>query len=136
MGKGIYTYYKERLIEIGGNNKCLYLKSIVRKSAYDIGRILEGRDAKVSEFTSFLHSNKKYPFTVMNSGEKKEILQNLDIQLKTQLSDSAQAQLGEDAEKIAKKLEKENKLLQNRANYEPLKVRALKPLQALHVPLL
>jgi len=115
MGKGIYTYYKERLIEIGGNNKCLYLKSIVRKSAYDIGRILEGRDAKVSEFTSFLHSNKKYPFTVMNSGEKKEILQNLDIQLKTQLSDSAQAQLGEDAEKIAKKLEKENKLLQNRA---------------------
>jgi len=36
MGKSIYTYYKERLIEIGGKNKCLYLKNIVRKSAYDI----------------------------------------------------------------------------------------------------
>ena len=44
MAKGIYTYYKERLIEIGGNNKCLYLKSIVRKSAYDLGRLFEGRD--------------------------------------------------------------------------------------------
>ena len=59
MGKGIYTYYKERLIEIGGNNKCLYLKNVVRKSAYDIGRIFEGRDSKVSEFVDFLHSNKK-----------------------------------------------------------------------------
>ena len=37
MGKGIYTYYKERLIEIGGNNKCLYLRNVVRKGAYDIG---------------------------------------------------------------------------------------------------
>ena len=24
MGKSIYTHYRERLIEIGGNNKCLY----------------------------------------------------------------------------------------------------------------
>ena len=54
MRKGIYTYYKERLIEIGGNNKCLYLKNIGRKGAYDIGRILEGRGDKVAEFIEFL----------------------------------------------------------------------------------
>ena len=53
MGKGIYTYYKERLIEIGGNNKCLYLKNVTRRSAYDLGRIFEGRDAKVREFVEF-----------------------------------------------------------------------------------
>ena len=80
MGKGIYTYYKERLVEIGGNNKCLYLKNIVRKGAYDIGKLLEGRDAKVNEFVEFLWSSRKYPFTLIGPKDKKEILENLDIQ--------------------------------------------------------
>ncbi len=113
MGKGIYTYYKERLVEIGGNNKCLYLKNIVRKSAYDLGKILEGRDAKVSEFVEFLHSNKKYPITLISNSEKKEILQNLDVQFMP--NPSAPSATPEDAEKLAKKAEKENKILQNRA---------------------
>ena len=79
MGKGIYTYYKERLIEIGGNNKCLYLKSVVRKSAYDLGRIFEGRDDKITEFTDFLMSGGKFPLTVISSKEKNSILRNLDL---------------------------------------------------------
>ena len=79
MGKGIYTYYKERLIEIGGNNKCLYLKSIVRKSAYDLGRLLEGRDEKISEFVDFLWSGGKFPLTVISNKEKAAILRNLDL---------------------------------------------------------
>ncbi|HBJ18406.1 MAG TPA: hypothetical protein DDY70_01475 [Clostridiales bacterium] len=82
MAKSIYTYYKERLIEIGGNNKCLYLKSVVRKSAYDIGRIFEGRDGKVAEFVDFLFTARKYPLTLIANSEKKEILENLDIQSK------------------------------------------------------
>ncbi len=79
MGKGIYTYYKERLIEIGGNNKCLYLKSIVRKSAYDLGRLFEGRDEKISEFVDFLWSGGKFPLTVISNKEKSSILRNLDL---------------------------------------------------------
>ena len=79
MGKGIYTYYKERLIEIGGNNKCLYLKNIVRKSAYDLGKIFEGRDDKISEFIDFLWSGGKHPLTVISNKEKKSILRNLDV---------------------------------------------------------
>ena len=79
MGKGIYTYYKERLIEIGGNNKCLYLKSIVRKSAYDLGRLFEGRDEKISEFVDFLWSGGKYPLTVISNKERASILRNLDL---------------------------------------------------------
>ena len=79
MGKGIYTYYKERLIEIGGNNKCLYLKSISRKSAYDLGKIFEGRDEKISEFVDFLWSGGKYPLTVISNKEKQDILRNLDV---------------------------------------------------------
>ncbi len=80
MKKGIYTYYKERLIEIGGSNKCLYLKSIGRKGAYDIGRILEGRGDKVAEFLEFLWTTRRFPLTLIGGKEKKQILENLDIQ--------------------------------------------------------
>ena len=80
MGKGIYTYYKERLIEIGGNNKCLYLKSIVRKGAYDLGRLFEGRDEKIAEFVDFLWSGGKFPLTLISNKEKVAILRNLDLQ--------------------------------------------------------
>ena len=82
MGKGIYTYYKERLVEIGGNNKCLYLKNIVRKSAYDLGRIFEGRDEKIAEFIDFLWSGSKHPLTVISNKEKNGILRNLDVSVK------------------------------------------------------
>ena len=115
MGKGIYTYYKERLIEIGGNNKCLYLKSIVRKGAYDLGKIFEGRDGKIAEFVEFLRSGRKYPLTVIGSGEKKEILQNLDIQTKTKKAENGVPPLGEEAEKLEKKLERERRVAANRA---------------------
>ena len=80
MKKGIYTYYKERLIEIGGSNKCLYLKNASRRGAYDIGRILEGRGEKVSEFMDFLFGAKRFPLTLIGQKEKKELLENLDIQ--------------------------------------------------------
>lgn len=78
MGKGIYTYYKERLIEIGGNNKCLYLKKIQTKGAYDIGRIFEGRDAKVSELIDFLWAkNKKRSLTLLCENEAEDIAKSL-----------------------------------------------------------
>ena len=115
MGKGIYTYYKERLIEIGGNNKCLYLKSVVRKSAYDIGHIFEGRDAKVAEFVDFLHSNKRYPLTLISSAEKKEILENLNITTRSTPDGNTPPPLGEEAEKQRRKLERERRAAEARA---------------------
>ena len=115
MGKGIYTYYKERLIEIGGNNKCLYLKNIVRKSAYDIGKIFEGRDDKVAEFIQFLRSGHKYPITLIGNSEKKHIIPNLDVHYKEQKEQSSVPPIGEDAEKLAKKIEREKRNSENRA---------------------
>ncbi len=79
MGKGIYTYYKERLIEIGGNNRCLYLKHITRKGAYDLGRIFEARDDKVLDFIDFIKNARKLPITVISKGERREILDNLSF---------------------------------------------------------
>ena len=80
MRKGIYTYYKERLIEIGGNNKCLYLKGIAKKSAYDLGRILEGRNEKIADFVDFLWSGGKHPFPIICPEEKASILTNLSYE--------------------------------------------------------
>jgi len=82
MGKSIYTYYKERLIEIGGSSKCLYLKNIARRSAYDVGKIFEGRDGKIAELIAFLWSDHKYPLSLINPKEKRDLAQNLDIEQK------------------------------------------------------
>ena len=77
MGKSIYTYYKERLIEIGGKNKCLYLKNIARKNAYDIGRIFEGRENKISELLKFLWSAGKDPLTLISHEETHDLAENI-----------------------------------------------------------
>ena len=93
MAKSIYTYYKERLIEIGGNNKCLYLKSIVRKSAYDLGRIFEKREAKASELVDFLFTSKHFPLPIINSAEKKDIIENLGVREKEAPTGATEAEI-------------------------------------------
>ena len=75
MAKSIYTYYKERLIEISGSNKCLYLKSIVRKGAYDIGRIFESREGKLEQFNEFVFTQNRFPLSLISSAERKELLE-------------------------------------------------------------
>ena len=110
MGKGIYTYYKERLIEIGGNNKCLYLKSVSRKSAYDIGRIFMGREDKVSELVDFLWSSGKKTLSLISGEEKGEILKNVERARKGGRAAKAQSDLKEDLDSLdsaaLKKLQK------------------------------
>ena len=99
MGKGIYTYYKERLIEIGGNNRCLYLKNVTRKSAYDIGKLFEGRDDKVSELVEFLWSKSKYPLTLISEEESKEIVKNLGLPTRSRSAPDVSGLSGEDAKR-------------------------------------
>ncbi len=79
MGKGIYTYYKDRLVEISGKSKCLYLKSIVRKCAYDLGKLFQGRKDKAEEFISFLWSDNNRPLTLISAEESSEIVKNLGL---------------------------------------------------------
>ena len=100
MGKGIYTYYKERLIEIGGNNKCLYLKNVSRRTSYDIGRIFEGRDEKVSRFVEFLWSDGKYPLPLINNEEKAEIVRNLESTKKGKAGRDTVGEATEEAKEI------------------------------------
>ena len=109
MGKGIYTYYKERLIEIGGNNKCLYLKNIARKSAYDLGRLFEGRNDKISDFVDFLWSGGKFPLTIISDKEKASILRNLDVADASAKAskDGSEVELDESAKKKQERVRRE-----------------------------
>ena len=107
MGKGIYTYYKERLIEISGNNKCLCLKNVVRKGAYDIGRIFEGRDKKVSEFVEFIWSEDRFPLTLIGGHENKEIIKTLGLPERSKTPPVVVEMTKEEAEKAKKKFEKQ-----------------------------
>ena len=103
MGKGIYTYYKERLIEIGGNNRCLYLKNVVRKGAYDIGKLFEGRDDKVAELVEFLWSKNRYPLTLISEDETKEIVKNLGLPARSKNAPDTSAMTSEEAARANEK---------------------------------
>ena len=103
MGKGIYTYYKERLIEIGGNNRCLYMKKISGKGAYDIGQLFEGRDDKVAELVDFLWSKNKYPLTLISESETKEIIKNIPLPARSKNAPSVEGLSEADAKKVMDK---------------------------------
>lgn len=102
MGKSIYTYYKERLIEIGGKNKCLYLKNISRKNSYDIGRIFEGREDKVAELLKFLWTAGKEPLSLIRREETHELMGNLGLVEEPETAESA-VNTAEEYEKAEKK---------------------------------
>ena len=125
MGKGIYTYYKERLIDIGGKNKCLYLKNVARKSAYDIGRIFEGREEKVNELIKFLWSAGKEPLSLISREESREVAENLGIADSTE--NIPAPSISEDGEKEQKK--RTRKISSDRAKMLETEVAKIKELK-------
>ena len=64
--KSIYTHYKERLIEISGRNRSLYVRSFSKKTGYDIGRLLSVDGEAAQEFVDFLWAGGKDKFTVIS----------------------------------------------------------------------
>ncbi len=78
MAKKVYRGCKERLAEIYGHNKALFLHSVDNVRDYDIGRIFEARDDKVAQFVDFLFTKERYPLPLITNKEKQEIITNLD----------------------------------------------------------
>ena len=64
--KSIYTYYKERLIEISGKNRSLYLKNFNKKNGYDVGRILSQNIELTDELLDTMLCGKAAPFDFYN----------------------------------------------------------------------
>ena len=80
--KSIYTYYKERLIEISGKNRSLYLKNFNKKNGYDVGRVLAGDAELCEEFVDILLSGKAVPFNLYGKGTKDLIVSASNINSK------------------------------------------------------
>ncbi len=84
--KSIYTYYKERLIEISGKNRSLYLKNFNKKNGYDIGKILYQDQEKANELLQLLWNGKSIPFKLICKENKEAILKanNIDVKFPDQ----------------------------------------------------
>ena len=78
--KGIYTYYKERLIEISGKNRSLYTRKSSKKYSYDIGKLLDGDFDAVNEFLDFLWNEKTYSYPLIAKSAKDRLFKNLGVE--------------------------------------------------------
>lgn len=78
--KSIYTYYKDRLIEISGRNRSLYLKNFNKKNGYDIGKILYENQDKAKEFLDLLWNGFSTPFRLIGKETKESILKASDLE--------------------------------------------------------
>ena len=72
--KTIYTYYKERLIEISGRNRSLYLKNFNKKNGYDIGKILYEDKEMAEEFIDNLWNGRAVPYPLISKDNKQAVL--------------------------------------------------------------
>ena len=118
--KSIYTYYKERLIEISGKNRNLYLKNFNKKNGYDIGKILYQDQEKASELLDILWNGKSTVFKLISKENKETILKANNI-------DSLYPQMQFDNEKDKQKYERKKReyskkvILQEVQNLKSLK---------------
>ncbi len=126
MSRNIYTYYKERLTQIGGDSKSLYLSSIVHSSSCDIGKILSGRDEKIAEFIAFLGSDRHSEFTLISKKDKKSLLDLLNA---TESSTESLPSLAnpEKAQRVAKmNARKQREELKKELNEELSSIKAIR----------
>ena len=80
--KSIYTYYKDRLIEISGKNRSLYIKNFNKKNGFDIGKILFDNQELASELLDIFWQGKMIPFNIIGKDTKESILHASDINKK------------------------------------------------------
>ena len=69
--KTVYTYYKERLIEISGKNRSLFIKNFNKKNGYDIGKILYEDKEKAVSMANYMKN--QFDFYGIATPERKEL---------------------------------------------------------------
>lgn len=78
--KSIYTFYKERLIEISGRNRCLFTRSLNRKNGYDIGKLLGDNEDRIQDFLNCFWKGQTYSYSLISPEERKAIGQLLHVE--------------------------------------------------------
>ena len=74
--KSLYTLYKERLIEISGRNRSLYLRTFNKKNGYDIGKILVEGPEKAEAFLDLIWNGKTTPIKLISKETEQIILKS------------------------------------------------------------
>ena len=89
--RGIYKFYKERLIEISGKNRSLYSKNISKKFSYDIGAVIGDDKEQFQEFFDFVWKGKRRGFSLIDKEMKDKLFVNfgLDKKLKASFADQS-----------------------------------------------
>ncbi len=118
--KSIYTYYKERLIEISGKNRSLYLKNFTNKNGFDLGRILEKEPVLSADFIDALWNGKAVPFTIIGKNTK-DIIAKLNISNKEDISGEIQ-----DEKELIKRERQKKEALKRAVQQEVKNLRTLK----------
>lgn len=77
--KSIYTYYKERLIEISGKNRSLYLKNFSKKNGYDVGKLLYQNQDLANELVDNLWNGRSSSFELISKERKQVFEKNIKI---------------------------------------------------------
>lgn len=84
--RSIYSFYKERLIEISGKSRSLYCKGVSKKYTYDIGKIVSNDAEVFDDFMQFLWRGKKYTFNLINKEDKERLAKIFNIDAKLEKS--------------------------------------------------
>ncbi len=107
--KSIYTYYKERLIEISGKNRSLYARKISKKYSYDVGRLLDGDYDAINSFIDFLWREKTYSFPLISREIKDRLSKNLGIDQKYAKNNDFEDLEGKERNSAIAKLERQKR---------------------------
>lgn len=120
--KKIYKYYKERLVEISGRSRSLYSKKIHKKTAYDIGRIMDGDYDAINDFVDFLFHKKRPTYVLIDKASQERICRNLKTQdkIEPQFRDRRMMKKTESAEELGRRgritRDEEEKTVQSQVN--------------------
>ena len=82
--KSVFTFYKERLIEISGRNRSLYLKNFNKKNGYDIGKILYANQSKAAQLLEKLWLGSSDSVEIVGKTTKDSVVESSDINIRYQ----------------------------------------------------
>lgn len=80
--KSIYTYYKQRLVEISGKNRSLFSRKITKKNSFDIGKLFDGDYEAIAELVDFLWTKSEDSFNILSKEQNPRLFKNLGLEQK------------------------------------------------------
>ena len=80
--KSIYTYYKQRLVEISGKNRSLFSRKITKKNSFDIGKLFDGDYDAIENLVDFLWSKSEDSFNLLSKEQNPRLYKNLGLEQK------------------------------------------------------